>query len=83
MVSFASSQYWLQYFVPLATRQLHAGCSHFTVFSRMRIPPSTQTRILRSRLTESSELPLVFCLSTIRRHSTKATAIRPRCIGSG
>jgi hypothetical protein len=52
MVSLASSQYWLQYFVPLATRQLHAGCSHFFVSSCMRKPPLTEIDILLFRLTE-------------------------------
>jgi hypothetical protein len=39
MVSLASSQYWLQYLAPISTRQLHAGCSHFFVRSRMRRSP--------------------------------------------
>ena len=52
MVSLASSQYWLQYFVPLATRQLHAGCSHFFVSSCMRKPPLTEIDVLLFRLTE-------------------------------
>ena len=55
MVSLASSQYWLQYFMPLATRQLHAGCSHFFVSLCMRRPPLTEIDILLFRLTESPE----------------------------
>jgi hypothetical protein len=38
--------------VPLATRQLHAGCSHFFVSSCMRKPPLTQIDNVVFRLTE-------------------------------
>ena len=52
MVSLASSQYWLQYFVPLPTLQLHAGCSHFLISSCM----SNVSIKMDSRLTTSGSL---------------------------
>ena len=41
MVSRASLQYWLQYFVSLLTVQMHAGCAHFLVSSCIPIPSLT------------------------------------------